>query len=413
MRVDRLGCGLTDMKPRRVAIVLVAITVVIAAGIGGYRLFGKKAPESVEVRAQELRQTIVSSGQVMPPAEVRLDSLSTSTVREIAKREGDTVKAGDVLIRLDEGEIDALIAQAEAGVTQARAGKTTLKATTLPQALETTSQIRANLGQARSELARQKKLYEAGVINASALESAESAVRIYESQEKAATLQVTAASSGGSATLSASAAIALAEAQLAVTKVNKERARVIAPMDGIITTRFVEVGESVRPGTALLVLTANGRTRIQLEPDERNLALLAKGQRAAVSAEAYPNESFEAALSYIAPAVNADRGTIEVRLDVPNPPAYLRPNMTVSVELQIETRENALSLPLTVVQDLGSARPWVGVLGERGKIVSREIQIGLRGDELVEVLSGVSAGERVVFEPPADAKPSTTASGGR
>ncbi len=394
------------MKSRRVAVVLAAVTAVIAVGAADYWFFIRKVPESVEVRAQELRQTIVSSGQVMPPAEVRLDSLSTSTVREIAKREGDTVKAGDVLLRLDEGEIDALIAQAEAAVSQARAGKTTIKATTLPQALETASQIRTNLGQARSELARQKRLFEAGVINATALESAENAVRIYESQDKAADLGVKAASSGGAATLGASAAIALAEAQLAVAKVNKERAQVTAPMDGVITTRFVEIGESVRPGTALLVLTASGRTRIQLEPDERNLALLAKGQRAAVSAEAYPNESFEATLSYIAPAVNADRGTIEVRLDVPTPPAYLRPNMTVSVELQIQTRENALSLPLTVVQDLGSARPWVGVIGARDKITRREIQIGLRGDELVEVLSGVAEGERVVFEPPASAPPS-------
>jgi HlyD family secretion protein len=400
------------MKSRRLVLGLVAATIGIAVAAGGYWWFlGKKTPETVEVHAQELRQTIVSSGQVMPPAEVRIDSLATGAVREIGKREGDLVKAGDVLVRLDEGEIDALIAQAEAAVAQARAGKTTLKATTLPQALETAGQIRANLGQARSELARQKKLFEGGVINASALETAENAVRIYESQEKAADLQVKAASNGGSATLSASATIALAEAQLAVTKVNKDRARIIAPMDGVITTRFVEVGETVRPGTALLVLTANGRTRIQLEPDERNLALLAKGQRAAVSAEAFPNESFEATLSYIAPAVNADRGTIEVRLDVPTPPAYLRPNMTVSVELQIQTRENALSLPLTAVQDLGSARPWVGVLGAHGKVTPREIQVGLRGDELVEVLSGVTEGERVVFEPPLAMKP--LASGSR
>ena len=77
-----------------------------------------------------------------------------------------------------------------------------------------------------------------------------------------------------------------------------------------------------------------------LEPDERNLALLRKGQRAVVSAEAYPSQSFDATLGYIAPAVNGERGTIEIRLDVPEPPSYLRPNMTVSVELQIETRRD-------------------------------------------------------------------------
>jgi HlyD family secretion protein len=153
-----------------------------------------------------------------------------------------------------------------------------------------------------------------------------------------------------------------------------------------------------------LVLTARGRTRIVLEPDERNLALLALGQKAAVSAEAFPESSFEATLGYIAPAVNGERGTIEVRLDVPNPPAYLRPNMTVSVELSIETRSHSLALPLAAVQDLGSARPWVGVLGARGRVEHRDVHLGLRGDTLVEVSSGLASGERVVFEPPAEPK---------
>jgi HlyD family secretion protein len=352
------------------------------------------------VESRELRQTVVSSGQVMPPAEVSLESLITSNIVEIAKREGDEVKAGELLLRLDDRELNAAIAQAEAAVEQAKAGKSSIKATTLPQTLETLSQIRANLGQARAELVRNKKLFEAGVITKSALESADNAVRIYESQEKAADLQVRSASPSGSSSLTASAAIAVAEAQLAAAKVTRERTRILAPMDGVITSRFVELGETVRPGLALLVLTARGRTRILLEPDERNLALLAKGQRAVVSAEAFPSESFEATLGYIAPAVNGERGTIEVRLDVTDPPAYLRPNMTVSVELQIQSRQNALSLPLSAVQDIKST-PWVGVLDARGKATRREIRLGLRGDERAEILEGLEAGERVVYDPAA------------
>ncbi len=388
------------MAARRTWIIAVAIALVGAgAGVTAWRLT-KAPPDSVLVEARELKQTIVSSGQVMPPAEVRLESLITSNVREIKKREGDRVKAGELLLQLDDSDIDAAIAQAEAAVAQARAGKSSIRVTTLPQTEETLRQVRANLGQARAELGRQKQLFESGVTPKTALETAENAVKIYESQEKAAELQVKAASSGGSSSLSASAAIGVAEAQLAAAKVAKERTRIVAPMDGIIASRFVELGETVRPGLALMVLTASGRTRVVIEPDERNLALLEKGQRAAVSAEAYPAESFEATLSYIAPAVNGERGTIEVRLDVPDPPAYLRPNMTVSVELRIETRKDALSLPLAAVQDLGGARPWVGVVGERGRIERRDIRVGLRGDELVEIVSGLSAGERVAYEPP-------------
>lgn len=381
--------------------IAVAVTVLgVGGSLAAWRL--TRTPiESIVVEARELKQTIVSSGQVMPPAEVRLESLITSQVRNIAKREGDEVKAGDLLIQLDDSDVDAAIAQAKAAVAQARAGKSQIKVTTLPQSMETLSQVRANLGQAKSELARQRKLFEGGVTTKTALETAENAVRIYESQEKAAGLQVQAASSRGSSSLSASAAIAVAEAQLAATKVTKERTRIVAPMDGVITSRFAEIGETVRPGVSLLVLTARGKTRLVLEPDERNLALLDKGQRATVSAEAFPSQSFKATLSYIAPAVNGERGTIEVRLDVPDPPAYLRPNMTVSVELEVQTRANALSVPLAAVQDLGGPLPWVGVLDEHGKVSRREVRVGLRGDERLEIISGISAGERVVYEPPA------------
>lgn len=386
------------MRIGRTWIALAAGVVLSVGGALAYRA-ARKAPESVEVRPRELRQTVVSSGQVMPPAEVRLESLTTSTVVEIAKREGDLVKAGELLIRFDDSDADAAVQQGEAAVAQARAGKSSIKVTTLPQAAETLNQIRANLSVARVELKRQKTLFESGVTTASALESAQNAVRIYESQEKAADLQVKAASKGGSSNLSASTAVAVAAAQLAASKVSKDRTRIVAPMDGVITSRSVEIGEAVRPGTELLVLTASGRTRVLLEPDERNLALLEKGQHAVVSAEAYPSQTFDATLSYIAPAVNSDRGTIEVRLDVPKPPTYLRPNMTVSVELQIQTRRSALALPLTTVQDLGSTRPWVGVLDDRGKVSRRAVQLGLRGDELVEITSGLSQGERVVYEP--------------
>lgn len=386
-------------KLRRWIWLTLAVTALLAAGYVGWRLT-RKAPASVELRKRELKQTIVSSGQVMPPAEVRLDSMLTSTITQIFKREGDSVRAGEVLIALDESDLAAMLTQAQAAVAQARVGKSSLRTTTLPQANEALSQVRTNLLDARRELARQRSLFDAGITTASVLEKAQTAVTLFESQEKAALSQVLAASTGGSANLSASASIDFAQAQVAAIEVNRERAKIVAPMDGVISSRLVEVGEVVRPGTPLLVLTALGRTRIALEPDERNLALLALGQKASVSAEAFPDESFEASLGYIAPAVNGERGTIEVRLDVPNPPAYLRPNMTVSVELSVATRSDALALPLTAVQDVGGLHPWIGVMDAHGAVQHREVRLGLKGDELVEILSGADAGERVMFEPP-------------
>lgn len=393
------------MKKARKWIIGALLALAAAAGAFAYWKTSQKAPVVVLVRAREIQQTIVSSGQIMSPAEVRLDALITSTVKEIRKREGDPVRAGEVIMSLDDSDLAVAVTQAEANLAQARAGKGILRRTTLPRASEALDELRANLGQARSELERQRRLFAAGVTASSALEQAQRAVRVYESQQNAALVQVEAASASGSSSLSASATIAVAEAQLAAVRLNQSRALVLAPMDGVISARMVEVGEVVRPGSPLVVLTAEGKTRVVLEPDERNLALLAVGQHAVVSAEAFADKSFDATVAYIAPAVDPARGTIEVRLDVREPPPYLRPNMTVAVELKIASRTQALSLPLSAVQDSATTHPWVAVLDAKQKLTRRDVQLGLRGDEWVEITRGLKAGERVALDAPPTLSP--------
>lgn len=374
------------------------LALVIVAG-GGLALwwFTRKGPAVVELRASELKQTVVTSGRVLPPSSIRLDSRLTSTVRTILKREGDVVRAGETLLALDRRELEASVAQAEAAVAQARAAMWSLHATTLPEATEALTQVREALTEARRDLARERTLFEADITPRSALERAEHDVRTLESQEAAALTRVQAATSGGSAGVAAAASVALAEAQLASVRLGGDYTTIVAPADGVVTARLVEVGEVVRPGAALLVVTAVGATRIVVEPDERNLALIAIGQQATVSAEAFPAESFDALVSYVAPSVDAERGTIEVRLDVPNPPPYLRPNMSVSVEIFVATRSQALALPATAIHDLSGPNPWIDVLDADGRAQRRAIGVGLRGDDLVEVVSGATAGERVVL----------------
>ncbi len=388
---------------RRLILAFGGVAVLALAATWGYRAYRRSAPQTVAVHAGEVKQTIVSSGQVLPPAQIRMESLTSGVVQTLHVREGDRVEPGQTLVELDDDELQAALAQAEAALAQARAGKTGLQRTTLPQATEARNQARVNVQLAQAEYARTKNLFDSGLLAKEYLDQARVQLEVFQSQAEAADVQVKAASSGGTSSVSAAAAISVALAQLEAAKANLKRATILSPIAGVVTERNVEEGESVRPGSALMVLTATGRTRIVLEPDERNLALLKLGQHATVSAEAFPEQSFDAALSFIAPAVNAERGTIEVWLDVPTPPPYLRPNMTVSVELHIESRRNTLAVPLTAIRGLGSAQPWVGVLGKRRNTVRRAIAIGLRGDTQVEVVSGLQPGEPIVLDPPDDA----------
>jgi HlyD family secretion protein len=108
-----------------------------------------------------------------------------------------------------------------------------------------------------------------------------------------------------------------------------------------------------------------------MTPDERNLADLRLGQRAVASAEAFPDRPFPAEVSYIAPTIDALRGTVEVKLRVPTPPPYLRPSMTVSVEVEVARRANVLTLPPDAVRDAATPAPWVMVVGNDDRTARR------------------------------------------
>ena len=164
----------------------------------------------------------------------------------------------------------------------------------------------------------------------------------------------------------------------------------------VVLRRQVEPGDSVQPGRVLLTLARVGETRLTVEPDERSLAFLQEGQPAQASADAFPRERFAATVETVAPSVDPERGTVEVKLTVPQPPAYLRPGMTVSVEIEVGRRERALLLPTEAVQDAASEQPWV-LVPEDGRAVRSDVTLGLRGEEQVEVAQGLAEGELVLL----------------
>jgi len=339
-------------------------------------------------------QTVVVSGQVMPPAEIRLAALVSSNVKELLAREGDTVRAGQVLLRLDEADARAGLAQAEANLAAARAGRSELIRLSGPEAETSLRRAETNLEDTRRRLDREQNLFRAGASTEAMLEETKTAMQLAEAQREAALLQLRAASSGGSRAQSATASIALAEAQLARARVQLARHEVQAPSDGIIVTRSVEPGDAVFSGSNLFVLSATGQTRLRVEPDERNLALLALGQSAVASAEAFPDRPFDAQVSYIAPAVDPTRGTVEIRLLVPKPPDFLRPSMTVSVEIVVAHRDDALLVPRSSVY-AEKADPHVLTVVD-GRARKKPVVLGLLGDDQVEIRSGLAPSDSIL-----------------
>ena len=159
---------------------------------------------------------------------------------------------------------------------------------------------------------------------------------------------------------------------------------------------FVEPGNVVQPGKELMALAPAGETQIVVQIDEKNLAQLKLGQQALASADAFPKERFAAELVYINPGIDALRGSVEVKLRVREPPAYLRQDMTVSVDIEVARSRDTVVAPADAVRDANGDQPWVlAVNGWRAE--RRPVKLGLKGDGRIEVLDGVAPGDRLIL----------------
>ena len=157
----------------------------------------------------------------------------------------------------------------------------------------------------------------------------------------------------------------------------------------------VERGAIAQPGKALMVLAPDGDTQLVLQIDERNLGLIALGQPAVASADAFPERRFDARVNYINPGVDLSRASVEVKLTVPDPPAYLRQDMTVSVDIEVARRANTLVLPTRSLHDGLSNAPWIMGVAE-GRARKTPVRAGLRGVTDVEILEGAKEGDQVI-----------------
>ncbi len=377
----------------------IMLAMLFAGGLSGAAYWVLRPPwiDALHPASSAIRQTVVASGTVMPPAELRLGSLVASTVASVHAREGELVTAGQLLVQLDDQAARAGVEQAEAALAAAKAGRAELSRLNAPAAEAQLREADTRVAQTERQLQREQSLFRSGVSTRSTLDEAQTAAQVAAAQRQAAMLQFKAASAGGSRTLSNQAAIAQAEAQVSAAKIQLAHHQIKAPADGVLLARLVEPGDAVAQGSALFVLSTTGETRLRIEPDERNLALLHRGQTAFASTEAFPGRKFEASLAYIAPAVDPQRGTIEVRLLVPEPPDYLRAHMTVSVEVVVAEKESALVVPRSCVVDMLDA-PSVLVI-EGGAVVRKKVRLGIEGDLRIEISEGLSADDAVVRRP--------------
>jgi len=378
----------------RGAALSVAVLAVLAVVFAPRLLQGPEVDVVAAVR-RDFVQTVVASGRVETPHRVSVGTQITGTVRRVPVAEGQAVAAGQVLIELEDAEWRAATQQAEIAVRQAEARLRQLREVQAPVAEQSVRQAEITLDNARAQARRVADLFQRNFVGQAALDDADKAAALAEAQLRSAQKQLETTRSSGSDHAVAQSALALARASADVARARLRYATIVAPAAGTLIARSVEPGDVVQPGKTLMLLAPAGETQLVVQIDERNLRLLAVGQRAQASADAYPDARFDAELVYINPGIDAQRGSVEVKLAVAKPPDYLRQDMTVSVDIQVASRERAVLVPTAAIHDADGADPWV-LKVVAGQVRRQPVRLGLRGGGLSEALDGLAAGDRVV-----------------
>ena len=305
-----------------------------AAATGGPPAMPPMPVDVDTARRQSVVDAVRATGRIEAVNAIELRPDEQGRITQLLFREGQSVAAGTPLVKIDDAMLKA---QAE--------------------------RAKADRDLATQQLERVRRLRAQNAASPADLERVEAAAR------------------------SADASLALLELQI-------ERSTVRAPFAGAIGQRFVSVGDYVTPATRLLTLQTVNPQRAVIEVPERYAVLLRPGQIVEFTVAAQEGRTHRARVDFIDPVVQTEGRTILVKASAPNPGGQLKPGMFIEARLATATRANAIVVPEDAVQPMRSANVIWAVVD--GKASRRVVTLGVRSAGVVEVVSGVQAGEIVV-----------------
>jgi HlyD family secretion protein len=383
------------MKKRYIVLGVVILVGAVAGGIS-MRNKGDKAPEVQTVQAElaEIIQKVNATGKIQPKIQVKISADVSAKIIGMHVKEGDWVERGDLLLELDRERYMASVESEEANVRSAQANA---------------NLVQENVVQTERVYKRAKELVERNLESQAALDSAQAAFQVEQARYQSAIDQVEQARG------------ALKQARDALSKTT-----IYAPMAGTISDLNKEQGEiaigSQFQEDVIMVLANLNAMEALVNVDENDIVSIVLGQVAEIEVDALPDELLAGTVVEIANSANVSaQGTtsqkteFEVTIAVDSAKEELRPGMTASADIITDTRDAALSIPIqsvtvrtieqlkegdekaeenyTPAEDGFVELVWVV---EDGKVMARQVKTGIQGEELIEVVEGLSEGDEVV-----------------
>ncbi|HYI12619.1 MAG TPA: efflux RND transporter periplasmic adaptor subunit [Thermoanaerobaculia bacterium] len=368
-------------------VVILAIAGIVAASVVGERKEGTPVTLA-KVERMDITSKVSANGQIDAQRKVDLSAHVMGQIINLAVREGDVVKKGDFLLQIDQKQLAASAQGAEASMRALFSDR---------------DASRASLAEAQLAYDRARKNYEQQISPVAELERARSALDTARANVS-----------------SIEQRIQQARANVTAARDTLSKTTMVAPMGGIITALPVEEGEVAvigtmnNPGTKLLTIADMSVVEAVMEVDETDVPNVKVGQNATVTIDAYPNKTFNGRVIEVgsSPMTSGTQATaeavnFEVKIQLTDPPAGVRPGFSASADIITGTRSKSLGIPLQalVIRDKPGAtatkpQEEEGVyVFEKDKAKFVTVKTGLAGDSNIEIVTGLKGGEQIVTGP--------------
>jgi HlyD family secretion protein len=386
-------------------IVVTVLVLLIAGGVFAATRGGTKIDPTklAKVERGDLAKSVVATGKVTPITKVEVKSKASGIVKKLYVDYGDKVKKGQLLAQLDKIEIEAQVDQSRAALEAAQANLTSSQA----------DFQRAKVDAEGPDVPLLKRAYDRdismakdGVVSESALEDAEKNYEMALNKQNVSKAQVTVLK----------AKIAQAQANVAQDQANLKQLEeqlsytdIISPIDGVVLSRDVEMGDAVSSilvlgSSATLVMTLGDTSEVYVKGkvDESDIGKVYLGQRARIKVESFKDKTFDGKVTKISPmGVEKDNvTTFEVRVSIQNPGGELKAEMTANAEIILDEHKNVLQIPEGAILYDKDKKASVEVPDPKGKDGKDKvaINIGISNGAKTEVLSGLKEGQEVVLQ---------------
>lgn len=355
------------------------------------------SPVAVAVAKQEVWPRVVRvQGSLVADERAVVGAKVAGRIKKVPVDMGSTVSQGGLLAELETDEFRLKVQQAQAELEQARA-KLGLKPgqseDTIDRArLPSVAQEEALRNQAQANLKRAESLASENVIAQEELDQRKAELEVAEARYRAAL----------DAAAEQIALIRVRRAALALAEQNLADAQILAPFDGTVEQRHVAPGSYVQVGQPVVSLVRTDPLRFRAGVPERQAAGVRGGLAAKVKVEGW-TEPFLCKLSRVSPALDLSNRSLSIEIDVPNPAGRLRAGLFAEAEIEVDPHARTLVIPARAVREFAGVEK-VRVLRD-GQAVERVVRAGRREKDRVEVLDGLSEGDRVELQAEPHATP--------